>query len=341
MKAPALLRAFTQAIDPSLPSALIQVLSQPAEAVKSADSLSEQLKAELDSSGESAAHIASTLINNSASWKVLTHFPLVGDSLVEFAAKQEKEHAKKLFWGLLMKGTQGTYRKVFRKSQATTILTETCLPAEDIPWRRITAASAFMRLQSYSDPYILDQFTTRALRPDAPINDLADFLHTTWMFQPINFELEWLFRLRLHREWKLLNDRMILRVIITLLKSPVRGDMLTYLRLIRRVDKHFVDYLNPRELVMCLGVMAKCRSRQMDIDQSLFEYVADRCKVSLKLADSKMLFIMGQALSQVNFKEKDFFTLLKNSAHEKKEEIEYLDFLVQTASPSIEDVEKY
>jgi hypothetical protein len=195
-----------------------------------------------------------------------------------------------------------------------------------------------MKQQRSADPHLLDQFTARCLAPTTPLDVVITYLYITWSNQPINYELEWTCRERLHKDHRKINERVLMKTILLLLKSTVRGDMLIYLKLLQRIDLQFIKQLRPKELIMCLGLLAKCRSKQLYVEETVFEEAANKCRQIVKNADTKELVMIGKALSQVNYGENEFYAMLRKQAEEKRDKVEFLEFLEKTVAPVVENL---
>lgn len=342
MRAVAGLRTLTGQLQPvqSLPPALAlaQMLNLSLEEVKSATSFLDSLSYTLQSKSHTASQVASVLITNKFSWKAFTSTPHLADSLFLHLGllRPSTEHSN--YRELLFKGASRDQGRIFLPKQAARVLAVTCAEASQLNWTMLLTASQFMKQQRSADPHLLDQFTARCLAPTTPLDVVITYLYITWSNQPINYELEWTCRERLHKDHRKINERVLMKTILLLLKSTVRGDMLIYLKLLQRIDLQFIKQLRPKELIMCLGLLAKCRSKQLYVEETVFEEAANKCRQIVKNADTKELVMIGKALSQVNYGENEFYAMLRKQAEEKRDKVEFLEFLEKTVAPVVENL---
>ena len=333
------LSSKAEAVQALLPAqALSQLLSHSLEEVKSDTSLLETLSQSLQSQSSTASQVASVLINNQASWKVFVSTPQIVDSLFSYLGllKPVTEHTH--YCDLLFKGASRDQGRIFLPDQASKVLKVTCAEADKVNWKTMLTASQFMKQQKSLDPYLLDQFTARCLAPTTPLDVVIEYLYATWNYQPINYELEWNCRARLRKSWHHVHEKILMKSILLLLKSTIRGDMLIYLQLLERIDLNFIHQLRSKELIMCLGLLAKCRSKQLYVSDTVFEDAARRCREIVQVANTRELMMIGKALSQVNYGGNEFYSMLRRQAEEKKDRVEFLEFLEKTVAPSVENL---
>lgn len=340
MKAVAGLRTLTskthtsQSLPPA--QALVQILNYSLEEVKSATSFMETLNQSLLSKSPSASQVASVLINNHSSWKAFVSTPHLADSLFTYLSLLKPTTERSHYCELLFKGASREQGRIFLPKQGAKVLEVTCAHTDQVNWRTLLTACQFMKQQESLDPYLLDQFTARCLAPFTPLDVVIEYLYTTWNNQPINYELEWNCRARLRQGWRHIHDKVLMKAILLLLKSTIRGDMLIYLHLLQRIDLNFLNQLHSKELIMCLGLLAKCRSKQLHVQDSVFEEAVRKCREVVRSANTRELVMIGKALSQVNYGENEFFSMLRKRAEEKKDKVEFLEFLEQTVAPAVE-----
>ena len=317
------------------PEQLIDLLSKSFEEVKGATSFLDEIGHRLHSKSPISSQLSSVLLRHRSSWKAYLTHPQLVDHLFLYFNLLRPDTQFSHYRELLYQGSSREHSKIFLPHQSQTILSKTCTESVRINWRVLIEASIFMKQQDSLDPYLLDKFTALCSGKNAPIDVMVEYLNVTWKTQPVNYELEGMCRERLRREWGKVN---VLKALLMLLKSPVRGDMLLHLHLLSRIDQSFIDQLRNRESIMCLGILAKCRSRQLHVPLEVFTATAKRCRLIVNSAETKELVIIGKALSQVNFGENEFYAALRKKAEEKLEKVEFLEFLEQTVAPTVETI---
>jgi len=275
-----------------------------------------------------------TILKYRNSWKLFAHSEEFKETYLKELELLSLENKKELIASLLELGIS---KKVFLEKDNTVILNHVNQISK-LDWGLIKKVSLFMKVNNFYNWALVDKIAQKCLSEKPQISTLVLFLRCTWKSGPVNYELEQNFRERIARELNYVSKTDIPHTLNLLLRSGVKHQMFTILKLLSQVTPDYIESLKSHQLLLVLFSLVKCRRHQIQVPDNLFEVISCQIKDSIHQRNSKQIDIIARGFSEINFKDGHLYHQLKQKAESLGDPSEFLQYLIDSVEPSIETI---